>query len=195
MSRKNLALFDFDGTITTKDSLLEFIRFYKGTRSLVIGVVLFSPLIFLMKIRLLKTQFVKSLFLSYFFKHEKLEVFEQRSNEFGKRIIPEFISKAASKKLIEHIGDDIFIVSASLENYILPWAINLDLKVIGTRMEVINGFLTGRINGLNCKGKEKVRRINEIVNLNEYDKIYAYGDSPEDKEMLNIADFQHYGPI
>ena len=27
-----LVLFDFDGTITTRDTLIEFVRFYKGKR-------------------------------------------------------------------------------------------------------------------------------------------------------------------
>lgn len=44
--------FDFDGTLTTKDTLIEFIRFSKGRVRLFLGFLLFSPLLILMKLHL-----------------------------------------------------------------------------------------------------------------------------------------------
>ncbi|MEW6528158.1 MAG: haloacid dehalogenase-like hydrolase [Spirochaetota bacterium] len=60
------------------------------------------------------------------------------------------------------------------------------------RLEVKYGLLTGKFFGKNCYGPQKVKRIKEIYNLYDYQKIYAYGDSKGDKEMLAIADERIY---
>jgi hypothetical protein len=62
-----LALFDFDGTITNKDSLLHFTAYAKGKTSLNMGLIILSPLIILNKIGIVSSQLVKNKFLTYFF--------------------------------------------------------------------------------------------------------------------------------
>jgi phosphatidylglycerophosphatase C len=59
-------------------------------------------------------------------------------------------------------------------------------------LEVKNGVVTGKIDGKNCNGKEKAKRIKQAINLNEYDSIYAYGDSAGDKQMLALATYTYY---
>jgi phosphoserine phosphatase len=47
----------------------------------------------------------------------------------------------------------------------------------------------------NCYGEEKVRRIRASYNLDEFNHIYAYGDSEGDKAMLDLAhehDYKHF---
>ena len=44
---KKIAFFDFDGTITTDDSLLKFIRFVVGDRRFLLGLVVLSPMLVL----------------------------------------------------------------------------------------------------------------------------------------------------
>jgi phosphatidylglycerophosphatase C len=57
---------------------------------------------------------------------------------------------------------------------------------------VKDGRVTGRFLTKNCSGKEKVRRIAERYDLESFDHIYAYGDTPGDKAMLDLADEKHY---
>jgi phosphatidylglycerophosphatase C len=87
------------------------------------------------------------------------------------------------------------LVSASLEIYLLPWAKTIGLdQVIGTRLAVQNGLLTGRIIGQNCYGAEKVKRLQAVLgDLSQY-CIYAYGDSRGDRELLEIATCPYYRP-
>ena len=60
--------FDFDGTLTTKDTLIEFIRFSKGIVRLFLGFLLFSPLLILMKLHLYPNWKAKQRVFSWFFK-------------------------------------------------------------------------------------------------------------------------------
>ena len=49
---KRLYAFDFDGTLTTADTLLVFIRYACGTWRFIVGFLLHSPLLVLMKLKL-----------------------------------------------------------------------------------------------------------------------------------------------
>ncbi len=63
---RKIYAFDFDGTLTTKDTLLEFIRFAKGSRQMFCGFLLFSPLLLLMKLHLYPNWKAKQQVFSYF---------------------------------------------------------------------------------------------------------------------------------
>ena len=78
------------------------------------------------------------------------------------------------------------------EEWIEPWASKYGAQVVGTELEAVSGTLTGRLNGANCRGGEKARRIAALVDLKSYDKIYAYGNSSGDREMLLLADEKVY---
>ena len=67
--------------------------------------------------------------------------------------------------------------------------------MVGTKVEVRNGRLTGRFLTYNCYGVEKVRRILRIYpNPDDYEFI-ALGDSRGDREMLAFADERYYKPF
>jgi len=100
-------------------------------------------------------------------------------------------------------GSQVFIVSASIDNWVRPFfhVRGLDgIQVLGTQIEVEDGKLTGRFKTRNCYGKEKVNRIIEALSATqafqrqEYD-IEAFGDSRGDKELLAFADKGHYKPF
>ena len=61
--------FDFDGTLTTKDTLLEFIKFARGERRLYTTLLLFLPLLVLMKLRLYPNWKAKQQVFSFLFRH------------------------------------------------------------------------------------------------------------------------------
>jgi HAD superfamily phosphoserine phosphatase-like hydrolase len=90
---------------------------------------------------------------------------------------------------------EIVIVSASAGNWISAWSDSLLLKLVSTSLEIKDGRMTGRIEGKNCHGQEKVRRIREKWNLDEFGEIYAYGDSEADKPMLALATKSFYKPF
>jgi phosphoserine phosphatase len=56
-------------------------------------------------------------------------------------------------------------------------------------------LITGKIKGKNNHGEQKAMNIRELWNLNEYEEIYAYGDSPGDRPMMDLATKSFYKPF
>ena len=56
----------------------------------------------------------------------------------------------------------------------------------------MNGKLTGNFIGNDCSAGEKRHRVESAYDLDRYTNIYAYGDTVEDKELLQLADYPFY---
>jgi HAD-superfamily subfamily IB hydrolase, TIGR01490 len=187
-----IAAFDFDGTITTKDTLFDFIKFYVGKKKLILGLFILSPTLILYKIGIIKNDVAKQKMFSYFFKGESITTFNMKGKEYASRI-KEIAKPSIIEKIRTHQSQNhkVIIISASISNWIEPWAsndMNID-EVMGTNIEVNNGILTGKFKSENCYGQEKVNRLLAVYpNRNEY-TLYAYGDSPGDKQLLELADY------
>ena len=180
-NKRTVAVFDFDGTLTTKDTLLEFIKFSCGNGKFYFVFLLYIPLLVLMKLKLYPNWKCKQKVFAHFFKGMKISEFSRLGKDFAKEI--ENIRKesmiAELRKLREE-GASICVISASIDEWV---------DVISTKVEIDSlGCLTGRFLTLNCYGQEKVRRLLEIEpNRKEY-ILVAYGDSQGDKELLEFAD-------
>lgn len=191
---KKLALFDFDGTLTTRDTLLEFIKFYKGTFNFYLGFLLLSPLLVLYKLKIIPNWRAKEYTLRYFFKGEPAEIFNEKACAFALHSVPALLRKEAVEKLWWHKknGHEVMVVSASAVNWIKPWTDKLEVGLIATELQVRNGLLTGRISGKNCYGMEKVARVCAKLVIEDFVEVYAYGDSSGDKELLGLATHPFY---
>lgn len=196
MSRK-IAFFDFDGTITTKDTLLEFIKFSKGTGAFYMGFLKHLPSLLAFKLKLIPNQKAKEKILKHFFAGTPLEIFNAQCHRFSKEMIPSLLRPAALREIqkLKEENYTLVLVSASPENWIAPWATGYGFEVMGTRLETKEGKLTGNIIGNNCYGDEKVCRIKEKFDPQNYTHIAAYGDSGGDKQMLALANNSYYKPF
>ncbi len=194
---KQIAFFDFDGTVTNKDTLLEFIKHQKGSLRFYLGFLLNSPFLIAYKSGIISNQWAKERMLTYFFGKKSVEQFQQQCEDFAGKVIPFLIRVKALKEIrkLQEAGAEVVIVSASAENWVRPWCEKEKVDCVATRLEYNNGFITGKINGLNCYGEEKVRRIQEKYNLSEYAAIYGYGDTKGDKPLLGLASFSFYKPF
>ncbi|WEK37715.1 MAG: HAD-IB family hydrolase [Candidatus Pseudobacter hemicellulosilyticus] len=196
MSRR-IAFFDFDGTITNKDTLLEMIRYHAGSTRYWLGFALNSPFLVAFRLGLLGNQQAKEIMLRYFFGRMPADAFAVVCRRFAEEKIPAMIRPKALQEIqkLQAAGAEVVIVSASPEDWIRPWSEALGLCLMATRLETKAGQLTGRISGNNCHGEEKVRRIREGYNLADYNEIYCYGDTKGDKPMLSLATFSFYQPF
>lgn len=194
---KQIAFFDFDGTVTSRDTLLEFIKHQKGNFRFYLGFLLNSPFLIAYKIGIISNQSAKERILSFFFKRIPLEKFQLECDHFSKDILPSLIRPKALTEIqkLKALGFEIVIVSASAENWISNWCFDFQVQLVATRLEKSNGILTGKIDGTNCYGNEKVRRVHELYNLNDYAIIYAYGDTKGDKPILGLATHSFYKPF
>lgn len=191
---KKLALFDFDGTLTINDSLLEFIKFYKGSLSFYLGFFLASPVLVLYKLKIIPNWKAKEFVLRYFFKGERKDLFDQKARLFAMDHIPQMLRQEAFKKLQWHQknGHEVVVVTASAVSWIKPWTDKVGVDLVATELEVKENELTGKIAGKNCYGGEKVSRICSTLNIKDYSEVYVYGDSPGDKELLALATHPFY---
>lgn len=196
-SSKVLVLFDFDGTLTKKDSFWEFLKFYRGKVKLSLGLFYNIIPILFYKIKVLSAEKAKEKLLIHFFRNESINQFEMKCRQFANEVIPQLIIPEAKQKLREYQKKKyrIIIVSASLENYLKPWCEAEKLELLATRLETDNSIYTGKILEKNCNGKEKELRLRNYLNLDEYVTIIAYGNSNGDKEMLALANQAFYKPF
>lgn len=189
-----LALFDFDGTITTQDSFLKFIRFVVGDSKFVVGLVILSPILIAFKLKIIPNFKAKSIVISYFFKGYDEVEFKNLASEYSLSQIDGIVRPKAKDRLVWHKdqGHKIVIVSASIDYWIYPWCFKNGFELLATKLETKDGLLTGNLLGNNCYGIEKACRIKQNYDLGQFEYIYAYGDSNGDKEMLEIANKSFY---
>lgn len=197
MSGKKIAFFDFDGTITKKDSLVEVIKFQKGKAAFYSGFLLHSHWLIAYKLKLIPNGLVKQKMLTYFFAGIPELVFQEKCDLFADRILPGMIRPGALAEIdrLRKDGFEMVVVSASAGNWIRKWTDRLSLDLIATKLEVKNGSITGKIEGKNCHGNQKAVCITERWNLTDYDEVYVYGDSPGDKPMMALATRSFYKPF
>jgi len=189
--KETIAAFDFDGTITTKDTLFEFLKFTNSPLKLILGLLMMSPILVLHAFQIIPNYKAKQMLFSWFYRGWDLARFNEMCEEFAIRIDSVVNRNALDElKAYNDKGVSIVIVTASIENWVKPWATATGInEVLGTKIEVdSNNRITGRFLSKNCYGQEKVNRFLEMhPNRNTY-KLAAYGDSRGDRELLAFAD-------
>lgn len=192
-------VFDFDGTLTKSDTLLEFIRYVNGPWRLWLSLLLFLPELLLMKLHLRDNGRTKEKLFAWHFRGEWDSDFAEYCEGFALDC-PEVMCEAGMATLRKALnqGERVFVVSASVDRWVEPF-FHGATQVLGTQIEVQDCKLTGRFTTPNCYGPEKVKRLKAAIpdlerNRDKY-YIIAYGDSRGDKEMLEFADERHYKPF
>lgn len=195
--KRKLVLFDFDGTITTKDTFIEFLIFYAGLPRFLFGMALMSPYLGLFALKLVPNWKAKQKVIRYFLGGVSTEILRAKCEEFSEKVLPALIRPGAIQTINQYKTDQsvVAVVSASAEDWVQPWCRKQGILCIATQLEVENGKITGDLCGPNCYGPEKVKRIEKQFKLKEFDEIVAYGDSSGDKEMFGIAHQYHYKPF
>jgi phosphatidylglycerophosphatase C len=197
VSGRKIAFFDFDGTITTKDTLLEVIKFQKGKPAFYFGFLLHAPWLIAYKLKLFPNDNVKQKMLKFFFGGMPEARFQSNCDLFEEKKLPALIRPGAVAEIneLKSRGFEIVVVSASAENWLRSWTDLVGLQLIATRLEIVDGLITGRIEGKNCHGEQKVICIRQRWNLSGFEEIYVYGDSSGDKPMLALATRAFYKPF
>lgn len=192
-----IAFFDFDGTITTHDTMLELAKFYKGRSAYYKGMLFLLPALVAMKLKILSNAEVKQKLLTLFFKGIPVEEFQAICNRFLKERLPQLIRPKAVDMIhrLQKENTIVVVVSASADNWVKPWCDQIGIQFIGSCLEVVNGKVTGKLNGPNCNHLEKVNRIKANYRLSDYKEIYCYGDTKGDKPMLGLATHSFYKPF
>ena len=193
---KNLYLLDFDGTLTFKDSSKYFFKILLGKQFYYLYYLhnIFTILLYLLKLKNqfdLKKKRYKLLLNNT--KYDKLCSVVYESDVLIDKIIRpearEFLKKIKNK------NNKVIIVSAGLSIFLEKWANKNSFDLLTNNVFVNKEKKFEFVYSYDCNSYGKVKRINEYIDINSFEKIYAYGDSVGDLEMLKLADKSYYKPF
>ena len=190
---KKLYFFDFDGTLTYKDTMFLYLKFYNSAK-FNFQFLKHIPLFILLKLKLANAEKVKKSFISSILKGQSQKKIEEKSQQFFEKYYPEIIRENAIEfiKNIDREHTESYLVTASLDIWVKPFAEKFKMNLLATRAEFKNDIFTGNFVGNNCNGGEKVHRIKEALQGKKFDKTIAFGDTSGDKEMLEWANESHF---
>lgn len=194
-SKRVIAAFDFDGTVTRRDTLLPFLLQLHGLKLLFSSIPLL-PVLLGYALRIISNSRAKERVLKKMVGGMSEFELKMQAERFAAEVLPGKVKPEALARLQWHRarGDRCVLISASIEHYVRPWGRSAGFDdVIATKLEVSgDGIITGRYDGANCYGPEKMRRLFELFGDREDIELYAYGDSGGDRELLASADHAWY---
>jgi phosphatidylglycerophosphatase C len=190
----DIAAFDFDGTLTTGGSVFGFLSAVTSRRLVVVSSIALSPRLAHAAVAggTVADETKERLFQLVLAGVETSHL-ETASIEFAEGHLASHLRADVYRRFIWHQqrGDHTVIVSASPENYVREAGHLLGAEqVLATRLAVEDGRLTGRYEGKNCRGEEKLRRLREwVATVDESSpRLWAYGNSRGDLRMMTAAD-------
>lgn len=179
-----VAAFDFDGTLSRRDTFVPFLLRYRGAALTTRGLVAAAKATGGRSGR-------KLALVSRTLAGRHVDEVAAAGQSYAAGLIDR-LRPDMTAVLEDHQakGHRTLIISASPELYVgaVGELLGVD-AVLGTRFEVDDeGRLTGRYDGVNCRGEEKVRRLDRWLDGREVQLLYAYGDSSGDDALLARAD-------
>jgi len=186
-----LAVFDLDGTITRTDTLAPFLLRCLARRPW----------------RLARLPLVVPAAVRYLFDHDRGALkgallratlgglsrgwLEQRSAAFVQGLLSLGLFDEARIAIETHRsrGDRLLLMSASTDLYVPQIADQLGFEqVLCSRVRWrADGRLDGRLDGPNCRGAEKQRQLQELIERDHPARVYAYGNSAADLAHMRLA--------
>jgi HAD superfamily hydrolase (TIGR01490 family) len=190
----SIALFDFDGTITTHETMPEFVRRSVSRRRLLMGQILLAPLVLGYKVGVVSGTIVRRAIVRFGYSGVPAATIESAGQDFARNYLPNVLRQEALQRIAWHKaqGHKVVVVSGGLDAYLAPWCNGHGLDLICSSLQAQSGVLTGRYFGRQCVLGEKARRVRERYDLSAYPTIYAYGDTPEDRDLLGMATNPYY---
>ena len=182
-----VAAFDFDGTITRKDTLVPFLRRFRGLPRFAGAFVQTLPAALTGPDR---REAYKAAVFHQLLRGVPAEDLTAAALDYGRQLPAQFRPATVERiRWHQEEGHEVVIVSASLRAYLDPVVEHLGLDgVCAVELEVADdGRLTGRMAGPNCRGAEKVVRLTDWLGGASPERLWAYGNSSGDRELLAAA--------
>jgi phosphatidylglycerophosphatase C len=195
MKRSIVAAFDFDGTLTRKDTLIPFLIHCLGTPKAMLTLLPSIPQVAQFYCGYKSRQEVKEALLIRAFDKWLYSDIQTQGISFAQQKIPPLLKAAAMQRLKWHKnkGHYCILISATLSCYLEPWAqeAGFDLLISSKLATPSPTAPIGTLSGANCWGQEKVYQLQAMLGPKDY-TLYAYGDSPGDHALLSYADHPYY---
>lgn len=191
-SKDIVAYFDFDGTITTKDTLIPFLLFTVGLPKFILNLPRLFPVVLLYGLKIITNEQAKQRTLTILIKGYSQEFLENKARDFALHHIDKYVNPEIFQQVESHVerGHKVIIVSANLAIYLRHYVKRHNFfGLIATEIEFNQRKATGKLATPNCYGLQKVVRIEEYLDKNNltFCYSYAYGNSRGDYEMLDFV--------
>jgi phosphatidylglycerophosphatase C len=193
---RRIAAFDFDGTLTRRDTLVPFLVRACGARAVARAASKVGPLAVRARLGRLEAELhqrdaVKEALLGHLLAGRPASWLAEEGRRYAPtlpaRFRPEMVRQVAWHRAEGH---ELVIVSAGLRAYLEPYAEaeGFDHVIAVGMEEGADGRLTGRLTGPNVRGPEKAVRLSEWLGDDRPEVLWAYGNSSGDTELLAMAD-------
>ena len=194
-----IAAFDFDGTLTKRDTLLPFLARGLGWPKFLWALLQCTPWLLGFALRLIPNHVAKQKLLLAALKGKTTTQVSDWTDCWLKHDFPGQLQSWTMAQLARHqqAGHLCVMVSASPDIYLKSVAKHLGFDaLLCTGMEVAGGQLTGLMATPNCHGEQKALRLKawlaERFGADDMPTLYAYGDTAGDKPMLRLAAHAFY---
>jgi phosphatidylglycerophosphatase C len=194
MNDRTIAVFDFDGTITTKDTFLPFLFKAFGHGRVFKELARLGPEVMLVGIGVSNLDSLKEHLVQLLFSGESVERLKAIGTQYANTLKP-LLRPSALKRIEWHKskGHRCVMVSASLDLYLTDVAKALGFNdLLCTVLSHNNQVFSGTFKEGNCRSKEKMNRLQPLLGDLKTYKIYAYGDSFGDLDIIALADYGYY---
>lgn len=189
-----VAAFDFDVTITTKDTFVPFLYWAFSKAKVYKAFLKLLPEAIKVFLKLSNRDSFKEKIVAALFTNQSVKHLKVLGAGYASSFTPLIRPKALKRiKWHKEQGHRLVMVSASLNLYLEKAAKDLGFDdLLCTTLEEQDDIFTGKLQGANCRCQEKVNRLQGLLgDLSQYE-LYAYGDSEGDKQMLEIANHPNY---
>jgi phosphatidylglycerophosphatase C len=186
-----VAAFDLDGTLTRRDTMLPFVARVCGWSAVGRTLARHAVPLTRMAVGRADRDQVKEGVLAPLLGGRRLADLESIAEAYAGDVVADGLQADVAERVRRHLdaGHEVVIVSASPALYVAPIGRRLGAAaVLATELEMVDGVLTGRLLGRNCRGPEKVDRLRTWLD-GRTPVLHAYGDSSGDRELLAWAEF------
>jgi len=183
-----LALFDFDGTLTKKDSFVSYFSFVNGRSTFILKSLSIIHYILGYYLKIISGERLKEKYLQILVRDKSKVEMQKHTARYVQEASSSILGTQVYNQMLKFKSDGFrcIVVSASMDIWLDEWCRINECEVICTKAEVVNGKYTGRLSTPDCVGNEKVIRIRQHIALENYDTIAAYGNAA-DSDMLALA--------
>lgn len=185
----DLALFDFDGTVTTRETFADFIRFAAPASRTRVGGVALAPMVIGYRLGWISGHRIGAVAIRMGLSGLRHDLLVEQGQRFARERIPPLLRPEMMARIDWHRrrGDQVCVVTGALDTYMRPWCDAEGLELLASKLQYQDTRAVGRYLGAQCVGAEKARRICERFDLGIYPAVHAYGDTAEDFAMLRLA--------
>lgn len=200
---KPLIVFDFDGTLTTKDTFVGFMKFYHGTARWYAKMVPLAGTFAAYKLGRIDRHAVKDAVVGAAFGGETITAVRESAKAYARDVIPALIRPDGQARLDRRLaeaaagGPEVVICSASISPYLESYLHPLGVETIVACELAVDklGLCTGELDGFNVWGENKMKALRERFGSHRIHLLESYGDSTGDRAILEAADAAFWRPF